>query len=549
MNLLKKILLMPLILAALPASAVTFSTPVAEEDYQNHVVHFLALGSEGVAKKTCTGMLLGGDLLLTAGHCIDGDEAQLEIFQGTDRWAPTSSFEVTGYAYKSYRSYHANLAWQFHVKHLFETWIEPATPEAFEGGVGDRYSALWWLDRVDASIAYITGMSDEDKENGFLQSHNQNDFAILVLDSSVPHHSGPILAPLINMGTGEPNITENDEFVFRGYGSDDRDTGLSPETLKEGTFRMYRPYIQSQALVGNGFPASGEDRLAMCEPGATECYFREQSLIDLVGIDTGLGYPASYFGDSGGPVMHGDYYFGSMYGGDKVAINGKYLSLFSDITYLMDWLSGVIMKVVYPSDIGVTISEGDALSHEIKIPLQNFTNDPIVVGAASVQGSEFELLSDCQGLLDSTEGCMIKVLFNGDQNAIDSEVFSTIDLGLSGVGSLPMSVRFITEESVEPPEYPEYPGISCDDDPGYPGCYDECDIDAYAPGCPPVECSVDPYQEKCVDNCEVWPESKACTEDKTTSPDADNTGGDSGGSSSIPFLILCMGVLLRRRLH
>lgn len=532
MKLLRKILATSLAIFALPSAAVSFSTPVAEEDYQNHIIHFLAKGNNvGAQLKTCSGMLMGGKYLLTASHCLDsevGEEVEVEIFQGVNRLNPTASHKRTGVAQHARRSFEAKLAWQYYLRGMMEKWIGPSYPLAFLGGEDDRYSALWWLKDLDGFIEFLLGQSQEDQQNPMMQNHNQNDFGMLVLDFVVPHHTGHLISPLVNMDTGEEYLSDTDHFIFRGYGQDDRQTGMPSETLKEGTFRMYRPYLKSHALVSNGFPDIGEDRLAMCEPSSAECYFRPQSLIDVVGIDTGLGYPASLPGDSGAAITHGDYYYGSMYGGDRDPIDGKYISVFSDVGYLMGWIANAIDEVVVPSDIGVSIEEGDDQAHEIKIPVQNFTQEVLVVGSASVQSSEFSVLEDCTGVLDTTDGCMITVLFNGNSNPVNAEVSSVINLGFSGADALPLSVRFKVDDTIETPDYPDF---SCDDDPYYPGCYNICEIDWYAPGCPPVECSVDPYQDKCVDVCELNPDADECTDSAPTNPDSGNTidgSGDSG---------------------
>ncbi|GEM79375.1 hypothetical protein [Vibrio superstes] len=555
MKLLRKILATSLALIALPSAAVSFSTPVAEEDYENHIVHFLSKGRGDQDKMgTCSGMLMGGKYLLSAGHCFDGDIVDVEIFQGVDRYSPDASYKRVGQVYQASRTFGANLAWQYYLQELFSRWVEPINPSALSGDVRTLWTSEWWYSQLEYGIPWLLSWSDEDKANPIRQHHNDNDFAFLVLDESVPHHSGLLISPLLDLQTSELHFTEEDEFVFRGYGYEAREPATPSQTLREGTMRMYRPYLQSHIVVSSSQPAAGQDRIDMCDAYSTECFFRPQSFIDLVGIDTGLGYPASLPGDSGGAITRGDYYFGSMYGGDKSPIDGKYLSVFSDVSYLMDWFSGYIQDVVYPSDIGVTIAEGDSQAHEIKIPVQNFTDDDLVVSKASVQGADFTLLEDCEGILRDTEGCMITVLFNGSYDPVNSEVFSTINLGITGANALPISVRFKAEDVVDPPEVPD---ISCDEDPWQPGCFDMCDLDWYAPGCPPVECSVDPYQDKCTDTCEFNPLADECTDSVPTNPDNGNDGnsgdsddsGGSGGSGSLAILTLLISMLARRRLR
>ncbi|PMG10814.1 hypothetical protein BCV00_18250 [Vibrio breoganii] len=540
-----------LLALAMPAQAVVNGTPVEADAYDDHIVRLMLRNADGSSYwKSCTGLMLGGKYVLTAEHCFDTDfEVEVKILQGVDRLQPYASHERTGIAKRPNRDHYANVAWaEFQLK-VFNEWVWPSQPTAFAGSVNDWHSGAWWNRQLQSQYDYLIGRSEEDKADHMQQWHNDNDLAVLILNESVPHQSGVIVAPLVDLDSGEPFSTEDDEFVFRGYGGEDRETGASSPTMKEATFSMSKPYLKSHAVVSMNNVAPDGGRVESCAPNATECYFRPKSLIDMVGVDTGLGYPSTFYGDSGGPVIFNDYYFGSLYGGLNDPIDGRYVSLFSDVTYLMEWFQIIIGEVVYPSDIGITVEEGDDLAHELKIPVQNFTDTFVPMGAASVGSDDFEVIGDCSGTLEPSEGCMITVLFNSAYEPVVSEVFSHIDLGIEGVKSHPLSVRFKAEEVIEVPEVPDYP--SCEEDPFYPGCegeFDICEYDWYAPGCPPVECSVDPYQEHCIDNCDVWPDNCDAEQAPSEPVNGGNGSGSSGGSTSLGVLALGLLLAYRRRL-
>ncbi|ANO35625.1 hypothetical protein A6E01_20660 (plasmid) [Vibrio breoganii] len=563
----KTMLASSLVLAftSFPALAVFNGSETVKEDYQNHFVRFVAKGNEGVQHKNCGGVLVGGKYLLTAHHCADGSYIpDLVIYQGINRNNPDETYVREAEVVHS-RTHEAGFEWNNYSSKLFNNEIWPRYESSFEGSVGDYNSAAYWLDIFERMPVYLESRPDSEKNSPAFNRHNDSDFAMLVLNEPIPHHGGAILSPLVDLDTGERFLNPGEPFTFYGWGTTAYGgaSGPAAATLMQAEFELYREYPLTQARDGN----YGGLRGPLCSAESDGCRFSAAAKVDFIGIDTGLGVPGVGSGDSGSPVIAGDYYYGSLFGADNDPTGDAWIASVSSIGWMMPTIARAIDDVIYPSDMGIALERGNDETHEVSIPIQNFTDTVMVLDPVEVTGGfepeyfepedggegieityeDFVFVDqDCAGLLEPNQGCMVKLLLNRNQFVeFNQTIEAQIDLGIDGVEALPFTVRVLLS--------------FCEANPQDPSCMDFCDLNPWHDDCID-QCILDPWSPECL--CETLPSHPDCTGDKPQVPgDGDNgdnddngdsgAGGSQGGSSSggsVSFgLIGLFGLLLFRR--
>ncbi|MEZ9928254.1 trypsin-like serine protease [Vibrio breoganii] len=548
------------------ALAIFNGSETVKEDYQNHFVRFVAKGNQGVQHKNCGGMLVGGKYLLTAHHCADGSYIpDLVIYQGIDRNNPDERYVREADIVHS-RTHEAGLEWNTYRSKIFNDEIWPRYESSFEGDKSDGQSAAYWLDIFEREPVYLESRPEDQKNNPAHNAHNNSDFAMLVLNEPIPHHGGAILSPLVDLDTGERFFNPGEPFTFYGWGSTGYGGASDPiaTALMQAEFELYREYPLTQARDGN----YGGLRGPLCSAESDGCRFRASARVDFIGIDTGLGVPGVGPGDSGSPIIAGDYYYGSLFGADNDPTGDAWIAAFSSIGWMMPSIARAIDGVIYPSDIGISLERGSDEAHEIKIPVQNFTDtimvlDPVVVSGgfepeedSGVVYDDFLVVTEgCAGLLEPQQGCMVKLLLNRNQYLeFEEQVNAQIDLGIEGVGFQSFTVRILPTFCEQNPYDPSCMDF-CDLNPWHQDCMDTCDWNPWQPECMDV-CEYDPWAPECI--CETMPEHTDCTGGDSQSPEGDGGSGDGGSSDaqaesssggSVSFgLIILLGLLgLRRR--
>ncbi|ANO35626.1 hypothetical protein A6E01_20665 (plasmid) [Vibrio breoganii] len=547
-----------------PALAVFNGSETPKGDYENHIVRFMAKGDNGVQYKNCGGMLVGGKYLLTAKHCVDGYSVpDLIVYQGIDRYSPDAQYERTATLVHA-RTHEAGFEWFNYVEKTFVNEIWPRYLSSFAGDVGDYGSGEYWLESLEGSRRYLDSRPDDQKDNPMHNGHSGSDFAMMVLDEPIPHHSGVIVKPLVNLDTGERFLNPGESFTFYGWGGTSYGgvSGPSATTLMQAEFQLYREYPLTQARDSD----YGNLRGPLCSAESDGCRFKPSAKYDVIGIDTGLGIPGTGSGDSGSPLIAGDYYFGSLFGSDNEPTDGAWIAHFNSIGWMMPSIVRAIDSVVYPSDLGVSLEPGSNEVREINIPIQNFTDtimvlDPVVVSGGfkpDVDGDviydDFLVVTkDCAGLLEPHQGCMVKLLLNRNQYfEFEEQVDAQINLGIDGVDVQPLTVRILPTFCEQNPYDPSCMDF-CDLNPWDQDCMDTCDWNPWQPECMDL-CEYDPWAPECI--CETMPEHTDCTGGDSQSPEGGNgsgggssdaqAGSSSGGSVSFGLFGL-FGLLLFRR--
>ncbi|WP_039971035.1 trypsin-like serine protease [Vibrio halioticoli] len=565
-------------LVSFSASAIFNGTETSVNDYGNHLVRIVLKGNTGISTKTCGGMLVGGKYIFTASHCLDGTyTVSLKVYQGIDVRDPDAVYDRSG-ELKKVRTHETNKDWWAYLDPMFNNQIEPLFPHAFEGDVRDFNTAAYWRNLFETMPHFLDDRDQEVKDNPVHNSHNDSDWGLIILDEPIPHQSSRILKPLADHHTGEQFLKPGETFTFRGWGSTAYGgaSGSTPSTLMEATFQLYRPYPLTQARSAN----IGSLRGPYCSEDIEKCTFQASAQADMIGVNTGNNFPGVGPGDSGSPIIRGDYFYGGLFGSDRnpTPEDELYVSVFSDMNaemdnivaqsellsgvfsgsdevyvasfshlgYLMDSIVRYVDDVVYPTDMGITVESESSDSHEILIPIQNFTDTVIVldpvelsggfeslngqIDAAGVSYDDFLMVKqDCAGVLEPKAGCMVKLVLNQRNLFVfDSVVEASINLGIEDVADKPLTIRL----------YPTF----CDKNPSHSDCVETCDDNPSLPGCGNEAQEPDLPQEP-----ELEPEVPQIP-DSDDGADEDSSQGGSSSGGSVSFCLLGLfGLLLTRR--
>ncbi|QIA65011.1 trypsin-like serine protease [Vibrio astriarenae] len=380
---------------ALPntAWAVEYGVDATSDEYNDFNVHIVFGNSH------CGATLLGGDYLITARHCI--------ITDGSDRndsTGMTGTIEIRqGLSYTGDKTTLTDF-----------TTVLDGTNADIESAASQRM--LYYADVIlgDYPNAAQTALRYD------------GDLVVLKLQNTVQHYTGVAITPMRDITTGKSVFPADQAINFYGWGRDEN--GSNPATLQKAQLKSFYGWGDVNEQLWQRVDEVDSFAYVSCtdehraEQGL-DCEYKPEDRAYFYGL--GKQHVAS--GDSGTGLVYDNQLFGvarSVFGG-----SGE--STFTHFSTIMPELTQAINKVVYPPVAGAELEEGFDQTLLVKIPIQNLTSsDVLFTPTLSDDNSGMVDMDafDCNSVIPSQEGCIIKLYFNYAQQVIDTEYNVTIDL-------------------------------------------------------------------------------------------------------------------------
>lgn len=391
------------IAATLPltAHAVKNGNNVSSSDYKDYIVRFqVPTGANTV--DSCGGLLIGGEYILTAAHCIgeyNYDAGYVQYIPYVDGGVSNSISVYQGVSYSPEKT--------------------TSTTYSVVDLIGDTYTQFN-ADAVSEANYVLsnypsasTTVHDAIISSG-IDSAMLHDVALLKLASKVSQKTHAALMPVYDSSDDSFNIAMGDSFTFRGWGQTDS-AGTTPSVMQSTEVNLN---LLSIGQYKPDFATLVSDSETECD-NSSACQY---TLRDYIFTQPTTVKATASLGDSGTPLTNGNDEVFSLLSqevNDDVVIGDA--NKFSLFTWYLPYIESAINKVVAPSTLAFSNSDS---SKTTTFKVQNLSGSTETL-SPYVQGTNSDLfsVSGCNASLASMEYCDLTVTYSGSTNGDNATVY------------------------------------------------------------------------------------------------------------------------------
>lgn len=383
------------------ANAVMLGSDVAESDYKDYVVR-IELSNTSGQTETCGGLLIGGEYVLTAGHCIgtvdhsgsttvynsfldSGASNAITVYQGTD--------------------YHAD-------KHTTTTY-------SVVDLVNDDFAALTTEAQTESNsvLSAYPNAGDSTWQTSMastLNSSARHDIALIHLTDSVSQKSHAKLIPVFDASTNTFNVNVGDTFTFRGWGADENNA--MPATMQATTLSVALSDGRTYQYQPNR--ATSELTQDCVNDAAYNC---EYVLLDYTVFEpTTVGATANS-GDSGTPLLNNsDEAFAltsSVRKSGGVGISNNFMN----IGWYLPYITAAINKVAAPEAIEFS-SEDSSGTTTFTVQNLGNTTEAMAPFLGGTNSDNFTV-TGCETSIDALASCELTITYTGNTDGDNATVY------------------------------------------------------------------------------------------------------------------------------
>lgn len=432
-------------LTSVNASAILYGDDVLAEEYKDHTVRFEVTVPSG-RQVTCGGLLIAGQYILTAGHCIgdyistlddankrydwfidNGAKNEITVFQGIEVNTPnrtTLNYSVIDVDTTAADHELIDVAWR----------------EEFEFVKSQNPYFDW--QRMEQEL-------NSHKSYNQLKSFRHQDIGLIKLEKPIPQRTHAAIVAAFDPIEKTFRVSDEQRFTFKGWGRMEqfqpattmqktdliwRYTGGTKEFGGDGgwvNINTYAPNFAKTWISGKPNPVSPCS--ANYDPFGFGCFYGRNDFFAVFPTKKS-SLPES--GDSGTPLLLKDNQVIALAKSTHIHLEPEFTQ-FTHVGHYIPLLINRIDKLAAPAMINysfdITIDEKDAPSAELPVSLsavgkspvsttfviQNLTNDELQVNPFLQGESQYVSIAGCKDeALKPSQFCEMTIEIHGESDAV-----------------------------------------------------------------------------------------------------------------------------------
>ncbi|PFG45466.1 putative secreted protein [Vibrio sp. ES.051] len=396
------------------AHAVRFGTDVMPSEYRDYTVR-VEIPDQSGKSASCGGLLIGGEYILTAAHCI-GDmnndsyhnpiDIEPRYLWWTDNGATNSIKVYQGIKFDAEKvttTTYEPVTFIGNGMNVFNSWVEEASyVRSLHPEIDWRGQILWETEesRIDQTV----------------NAGYHYDIGLIKLNKKISQNDHAALVPMFDSLEQHFNIEAQHKFTFKGWGKTEDEQ--YPDTMKKNTLVMEKndKWVSAIAYIPSKIQNTYNKDCNSTD--GYDCRYGDTDYIHT--FPTTIGGTASG-GDSGTPLELADNQVVALAKTQHMSLVPEY-NQFTHLGWYLKDLTQMINKVVAPSEMAITLQNTLTQPTVRTFAVQNLSTSTATLMPSVDSGNGKLQVSGCEQTLQPTQWCEITLTINASvDEPVDNE--------------------------------------------------------------------------------------------------------------------------------